>query len=60
MHFSVLEMQLQQLMVFIATVEILAGRNSLLCITVAVELKVAKVTCLLSLDTACFELTHEI
>lgn len=45
MDFSVLEMQLQQLMVFIATAEVLAGRNSLLCIAVAVELQVAKVTC---------------
>lgn len=45
MDFSLGEMQMQQLMVFIAIVEVLAGRNSLLCIVVAVELQAAKVTC---------------
>lgn len=44
MDFSVLEMQLQPLMVFLATVEVLAGRNSLLCIVAAVEVQAAKVT----------------
>lgn len=41
--FSDLEMQLQQLMVFIATVEVLAV--NFLCIAIAVELQVANVTC---------------